>query len=193
MINAWAAIAGFGFASPIACLFTVIQLAVDPRYIAQVSGLLVAVRGTGGAVGPAIAVRSLPSPTTSLRLIAQAAVFNDKIAAKLPTYIAQAGLAAGLPPTSLAPFVGGLATGNITLAASAPGVTPEMLAAGGQAALEAFADSFRYIWIVSVPFVVVGLVAVSCMSSVREALNAIVDRPLEPTRHVDGASPSALP
>jgi hypothetical protein len=53
---AYAALAGFGFASPISCLFTVVQLCVDPIHIGQVSGLLVSIRSLGGCLGPSIAV-----------------------------------------------------------------------------------------------------------------------------------------
>lgn len=68
------------------------------------------------------------------------AVWTQKLGTVLPKYIAEAGLKAGLRKTSLPLFVVGIASRNMTLAASAPGVTI--------AALDAYPYALKYIWIV---------------------------------------------
>jgi hypothetical protein len=52
-------------------------------------------------------------------------------------------VAAGLPLTSVLQVVEGLATSNLTLAETAPGVTPIVLEAGGAAALKAVSMTLR--------------------------------------------------
>jgi hypothetical protein len=102
----------------------------------------------------------------------------------------------------VATFVAGIAQNNMTLAESAPGVTPQILEAGGQAALEAYAHSFHFIvtkktllttkfhtgltspdnqWIVLIPFLVVALIGVIILKSVKEEMNQIIDRPADVT------------
>lgn len=76
------------------------------------------------------------------------AVWTQKLTDALPVMIAEAAIKAGLPPTSLKIFVTGIATNNVTLAETAPGVTPAIVMAGGAAALDAYAFALKYIWIV---------------------------------------------
>ncbi len=144
---AYAALAGFGFASPISCLFTVVQLCVDPIYIGQVSGLLVSIRSLGGCLGPSISVSTACLPSRllffNLRIAFQGAIFNNKIATALPEKVAAAALAAGLPATSLPQFIISLAAGDAATLESIPGVTPQIIAVGAQAMKEAFAFAYR--------------------------------------------------
>lgn len=159
-------IAGFGFGAPIALIQTVIQLAVDPEYIGLSTALCLMARSVGGSVGTAIA----------------GAVFTSKIDKNLPAYIAAAVLKAGLPESSLGAVVGALATGA-TVPASTLGVTPAILAAGGEAYLQAFAHSLRYVWYVQMPFLALTLGAVICLKSVKKSMNALIDRPIEAVHH----------
>ena len=91
-------------------------------------GLLVALRQSGGSIGPA----------------ACSAVYTNKITEKLPAYIASAALAAGLPASSLSTFVPALAGGNATLAAQSTGANAAIIGAAGAAATQAYVDSFRF-------------------------------------------------
>ena len=47
---------------------------------------------------------------------------------------------------------------------------------------ELLASSFKYVWIVQIPFLVIALGAVCCLRSVKRDMNAIIDRPVEPIR-----------
>ena len=103
-----------------------------------------AARLLGGAVGVTVC-KLLRHPTAFQRLhvCVDTAVFTEKLTALLPANIAGAALQAGLPASSLAPFVGGIATGNVTLALSAPGVTPEILQAGAAGAALGYALALK--------------------------------------------------
>jgi hypothetical protein len=82
-------------------------------------------RSVGGAVGTAIA----------------GAVFSSKVRSHVPSSISQAVIAAGLPGNSVAIVVEGIATNNLTLAQSAPGVTQQILDAGQLGYLQGYAYS----------------------------------------------------
>lgn len=105
----------------------------------------------------------------------------------------------------------GIATNNLPLAETAPGVTPAILMAGGAAALEAYALALKYIWIVGaysagfvkapadprvpvIPFVVLAMLSCFLLTGVGEQMNYLVDRPAEAIHyHVDHALEHAAP
>lgn len=162
-----AGLAGFGFAAPIALIGTVVQLAVPPAYIGLAGSLAYSMRALGGAIGVTIAE----------------AIFKSKLTSNLPGRVAASALAAGLPATSLPTFVTGLATLNVPLAMSAPGVTPEIFAAGYAATLAAFSYSFRYVWIVTLPFIALATILVLLLHPVHSDMTATIDRPVERIDH----------
>ncbi|KAL8276983.1 hypothetical protein RQP46_010618 [Phenoliferia psychrophenolica] len=159
-------VAGIGFAAPIALTIAIVQLSVpvlSSGLLGVATAFTTTFRSLGGAFGTAVAQ----------------AIFNSKISALLPSYIAAAAVKAGLPQSSLPIFVGGIATGNATLAATAPGVSTTILEAGGAAALEAYAESFHYIWYFMIPFIVVAMIVVSMLKSVKGEMTDHIDRPLD--------------
>ncbi|KAL8287449.1 hypothetical protein RQP46_003307 [Phenoliferia psychrophenolica] len=163
----YVAICGIGFASPISCLLSVAQLSMAPEFAGLISGLMISFRSIGGAIGTAIC----------------SAVFVSKLTKALPSYIASAALEAGLPPTSVVAFVTAMAGGDAKAAAKVPGVTAEILGASGQAIKNAYAYSYRYIWIVVAPFVLVSLICCLGMKSIKKEMNFLVDRPVEEIHH----------
>jgi hypothetical protein len=72
-----------------------------------------------------------------------------------------------------------LASGNSAALEAVPGVTPGIIAASITPLKEAFAQSFKYIWIMEVPFMVLALVCVLFLKSTKEQMNWIVNRPVE--------------
>ncbi|KAL8278368.1 hypothetical protein RQP46_009260 [Phenoliferia psychrophenolica] len=165
----WSCLAGFGFSAPIALLVVTAQLGAKAEHIGLVTGLIVSSRTMGGAVGVAIAT----------------AVFSDKLAIAIPEYIAEAAVAAGLPVSSLTTFVTGIATNNVTLAETAPGVTTAIIAAGGGAVVQAYSFALKYNWIVASPFVLLSMVLCMFLAKVDKEMNYEVDRPSEMTQQVD--------
>ena len=63
--------------------------------------------------------------------------FESKVTPLLPAEIAAASFKAGLPMASLPEVVAGIATGNATLVAMAPGLTPAIAEAANLAAKDA--------------------------------------------------------
>lgn len=117
---------GVGFATPLALLFAVAQLATPHHLLGLATGQLIAARAIGQAVGASVLV----------------AVFQAKVATIQPAKVSAAALKAGLPATSLPGLVGGIATGRKTLIMSAPGVTMEIIGAASAAATDAYVSPF---------------------------------------------------
>jgi hypothetical protein len=68
-------------------------------------------------------------------------VFTNKINKALPSDLIKAATHNGLPATSIPAYVVAMAAGNVTAAEAVPGITPQLLEAGGQAVLNAYAYS----------------------------------------------------
>lgn len=108
------ALAGLGFAQPLAFLTVVAQFAAPPELIATSTAITLSLRALGGSIG--IAVMNT--------------ILNSKTSVKIPGYIAEAVLPMGLNPAMLGPTIGA-ATGDTDLIAAIlqgkiPGVTPQM-------------------------------------------------------------------
>ncbi|KZO91463.1 MFS general substrate transporter [Calocera viscosa TUFC12733] len=156
----WAVISGIGFASPQVFLTVALQLAVPPEYMGLASAMSQTSRFVGGSIGIAIS----------------GAIFTAEINTKLPTYIADAAISAGISSQYVAEFVEAIVAQNITLAQTIPGVTPEIAQSGVYASLQAYAASFKYIWALEIPFVVVGLIGILFLQPIKKQLTATVDR-----------------
>lgn len=133
---------GAGIGMCVASLITAAQFATPMELIATTTGLVIAVRGLGGAVGLAMFN----------------AVYNHGLAANLGTKIAAATLPLGLPETSLGLLAGALLSGNPKALAEIPGITPTIIAAGGLAVQESLVIALRYVWVTAGAFSAAGLV-----------------------------------
>lgn len=127
----YAVLGGLGLACGITSLTTAAQLTVPADLIAPVTGLSIAFRSGGGAIGAGIAT----------------AIFNSKTNALIGPSVAAAVLPLGLPAEELGAFIGLLASGNIPAVLALPGVTPQILGAGGAALKGAFVSAFKNVWI----------------------------------------------
>lgn len=58
----------------------------------------------------------------------------------------------GRPEISLAPLVGALASGDLDVLTTIPGVTSEIAAAGGLALQQAYNVAFSYVWAAAAAF-----------------------------------------
>lgn len=163
----YCAIAGAGFAAPIALLFTVAHLSVPAELLGLASSLLLTFRSLGGALGTAIA----------------GAVYTSKLNTALPTYISSAAANAGLPSSSLAEFVAAMTSGDTATAASVAGSDPAILEAAGRAVLEAYAHAFHYVWHVVLPFLVAATAGCAVIKSIKSEMTDHIDRPAEDLHH----------
>lgn len=133
---------GFGVGGVLVPAATVAVMVTPDFAIATCVALSLAIRTVGGSIGYAIYFN----------------VFVNKLTPKLPAYIGEYAVKAGLPLTSAEAFVGTLLTAPEKIM-EIPGVTPEILQAAALGSRWAYADSLRWVWIATIPFGVVAIVA----------------------------------
>jgi hypothetical protein len=109
--------------------------------IALTSGLVIAMRAFGAAVGLAI----------------YTAIFNAKLPGAVGSKVAAAVMPLGLSPDALEPFVGALMSNDQELLMSLPDVNPAILGAGAHAMREGYLVAFRYIYITAAAIGVAGI------------------------------------
>lgn len=90
-------------------------------------------------------------------MAADEAVFNSETN-RIPANVASAAVAAGLPLSSIDPFVACIVAQNHTGAATVPGVTDQIMAAGTEAVVETYVQAFRYVWLSAIPFLAIAAI-----------------------------------
>lgn len=156
-------LAGIGFGAPIVIIVAAVHLSTPHHLIATATAVVTSSRAVAAATFTAI----------------YGAALTSRLNVKLPGYVAAAALKAGLPPSSVMPFVGDILTKNVAGLSSVPGVTPEIIQAGVAAVPHALADSFRIIFIIAAPFGVVACIACIWLGDMTKAMNYRVDAPVE--------------
>lgn len=156
-------LAGLGFGFLIVLIVTGVQLATPHHLIATATAVTVSCRAIGATVFTAI----------------YAAAFGSRFKVKLPAYVAEAALQAGLPSNSLKPFIEALAAGNLPALSNIGGVNAQIIGAGVIALKQAFADSIRVLYIIAAPFGIVACIACLFLGDMKETMNYRVDAPLE--------------
>ena len=132
---------GFGVGGVLVPAATVALMVTPDIAIATCVALSLAIRTVGGSIGYAVYYN----------------VFIKKITPKIPVYIGQYAVAAGLPLESAESFVGALLTAPDMLG-QVPGVTPEVLEAAAMGMRWAYADSLKWVWIATIPFGVLAII-----------------------------------
>lgn len=142
-------IGGLGTIIPV-----ITTLCTPNRYIATAVSIGTSLRGLGGSVG----------------LVIFTQIFTSKITKFMPTEIAKATIAAGLPPSSLPDLLMALGSGDSAAIQQVPGVTPQIMYAMSVGMKEAYAQSFRFIWFSLIPFVVLTLAGCVCLKSTKKQM-----------------------
>lgn len=123
---------------------TVALLVTPDALITTCAALSLSVRTVGGSIGYTIYYN----------------VFVHKLTPKLPAYVAEYAIKAGLPLTSATLFVETLFTDPAKII-DVPGVTPKVLAAATLGSQWAYAESLKYVWYTSIAF---GICAIICVT-----------------------------
>ena len=156
-------IMGFGIGAILGQVTTGVQLASPHQHLAIATALALSVR--------AIATTAFTSIYTALE--------SQKFASKMPSYIAKAAIAAGLPGASIPAFVQALAAGEADQITKIPGVSPSIILAGTRALQQAYADSIRYCFIISVPVALIATVLCWWIGDLKKVMTWHVDAPVE--------------
>ncbi|KAL4804326.1 fungal trichothecene efflux pump [Aspergillus unguis] len=124
--------------------------------------LSVAAKDIGLASGLQFAVRTA---FDSLADSIYVTILANKVAENMPKYIIPAVTAAGLSESSAEQLVEAIAAGNATLVQQVPGITPAAIEVGEHAAQIAYRESFKIIYLASLAFGGLAVVASLVMSA----------------------------
>ncbi|OAL42841.1 MFS general substrate transporter [Pyrenochaeta sp. DS3sAY3a] len=158
-------LAGAGLAGPLILILTGVQLAVPHHLIATATALVVSCRTLAGSIFTA----------------AYSTALSTRLNSYIPSYLARAVAQAGLPPSSIGPFIGAFAGNDQAALAQIPGVTPAVLGAAGGAFQHAFADSVRVVYEIAAPFGAVACILCLLIPSFKGVMDHKVEAPLEVT------------
>lgn len=129
----------------------------DPADMGLVTGVMGAIR-TG-----------LSAIATSM----YSSILSTESAKYIPQKVMPAALGAGLPESSLPTLLQGIALGDFT---SVTGISPEIIAATGAAVQEAYALAFRTVYLCTIPFGVMLIIAALLSPNVEQYLTDEVAR-----------------
>lgn len=160
---AFAAISGIGFGAPVVLLIAGVQLSIPHEFIATATAVATSMRALSATMFTAI----------------YSAVVNERLPGYLSSYVAEAALGAGLPPSSLPTFIQALAGGDTTALTTIPGVSLMIIDAGVAAMKQAYADGIRIVFIIASAFGAVACVSVCFIGDLKEEMNYRVDAPVE--------------
>ncbi|KAJ9609611.1 hypothetical protein H2200_005939 [Cladophialophora chaetospira] len=153
---------GIGLGLAIEGLMVIAQLSTPPDLISSATGLTIATRTLGAAVG----------------LVVFNAIINSALKSKLVPSITRAALSHGLPIPNLGAFLEAVLSNDPASAAKVPGVTDEILQVVKAAQQHVFNIGFRNVYIAAACFCVKGLVATIFLKDPMQEFTAAVDAPL---------------
>ncbi|KAH0288255.1 hypothetical protein KCU62_g5356, partial [Aureobasidium sp. EXF-3399] len=154
---------GLGIGSVLTTLVTAIQLSAPPKLIAVSSGLTLAIRSFGGAVGLAI----------------YTSIFDAQLSSELPQKIASATIPLGLSQTSVGLLIKALAQNDQAALMKIPGITSAIIDAAVSALKQAYLVSFRYIWIAAAAFSLLAIIASVFLVNPHGEMTMHIDAPLD--------------
>jgi hypothetical protein len=156
-------LAGVGLAGPLILILTGVQLAVPHHLIATATAMVVSCRTLAGSIFTA----------------AYSTALSNRLNTYIPSYLAAAVAQAGLPPSSIGPFIGAFASHDQAALAQIPGVTQAVLGAAGGAFQQAFADGVRVVYEIAAPFGAVACILCLLLPSFKDIMDHKVEAPLE--------------
>ena len=127
---------GLGLGTALNALVVVAQLSTPPELISITTGLMIATRSFGGTVALSI----------------YTAIFSSTLTRDLPVKVASATIPLGIKPSYLGDLVGAITTGNTTVLAEIPGISPKIIEAAALAVKQSYAIGFRYVWVTAAAF-----------------------------------------
>lgn len=134
---------------------------MEPQDIGLATGVLGSLRALGGAIAQAVYV----------------SVLNNEVAKNIPKYVGAAASAAGLPESSLSSLLEAVSSGSSLQGID--GVTDSVVTASLTARKVAYSESFRIVFICTIPFSVLLIISSCFVPSMRNHVHYQVARRLQ--------------
>lgn len=116
-------------------------------------------------------------------------ILNNRIKHTLPANVAPAATSAGLPASDLEPLFAAIGEGTPSALEAVPHITPQILAAVSEALKTAYSQAFHTVFLASIAFGGVAIIAACFSKNIDERMNNEVAKTL---KGVDGVEPSQL-
>lgn len=137
-----------------------VTLVWGPQDIGLASGILGSIRALGGAIAQSLYL----------------SVLDAELVKNIPKYVAPAATGSGLPGDSLPALFKGVTAGSY---AQVPGMTDSITAAVSQALVTAYTRSFRIVFLATIPFSVILVVAACFVPNMEQFLTGNVAKRLQ--------------
>ena len=105
-------------------------------------------------------------------------ILTNKVSENTASEVVPALLKAGLPASSVEGLLAALASGSTSAISAVPGVTAHILAVAGTTLKEAYSQSFKIVFLATIPFGIVALVAAFFAKDIDDRLTHDVVRRL---------------
>ncbi|KAF4625847.1 hypothetical protein G7Y89_g12321 [Cudoniella acicularis] len=152
-------------------LITIIMagLVCEPGDIGLASGFLASLRQVFGTIATTIYVT----------------ILTNRLKTTIPENVIPAAENAGLPTSSLDSLFAALTAGTAAALQKVPGITTDIIAAVGEAVKTADSQAFKTVYLTSIAFGGLSIIAALCASNVDEKLTDQVARRFRGTNNVD--------
>jgi N-acetylmuramic acid 6-phosphate (MurNAc-6-P) etherase len=114
-------------------------------------------------------------------------ILTNRLATTLPANVAPAASKAGLPTTALPALFAALAAGTPTALEAVPGINPTIIAAVGDAVKTAYTQAFKTVYLTSIAFGGLAIIAALFVTPIDGLLTDFVARKIRgvEAKHVD--------
>jgi hypothetical protein len=154
--------------------FPGVTLLWEAQDIGLATGILGSIRAVFGAVAQSLYVTLL----------------TNKLGTNLPKFVSPAALNAGLPESSLPALFAGITTGNFS---AVPGFNDQVAAVVGTEVKHAYVESFKIVFLATIPFSVLLIVAACFVPNMDKFLGNNVARRLQNMGKLDGEADGGRP
>jgi hypothetical protein len=139
------------------CSLSLAAFFLKPGDIGAALGLLASIRSAGGSIAIAVYV----------------AILNNRLTDTLPTIVGGAAVEAGLPRSEIPSLLSAIAAGTLE---EVPGMTKSIINAVTEAIPNAYAASFKTVYLASLGFGAIAIVGGLLSKDARKHLNNNVER-----------------